>query len=123
MLKKNILNLALLYSIVLFVASLISLNTGVSLKTGSDKVFHFVAHFLLVIFWFLAFNIKLNVKKNRALLQSFVFSLCFGILIEVSQELFTTTREADVKDVVANVIGAILGGLVVHLISKKQIKI
>lgn len=123
MLKKNILNLAVSYSIVLFVASLISLNTGVSLKTGSDKVFHFVAHFLLVIFWFLAFNIKLNVKKNRALLQSFVFSLCFGILIEVSQELFTTTREADVKDVVANVIGAILGGLVVHLISKKQIKI
>lgn len=121
MLKKHILNIALLYSIVLLVFSLVKISTGnvVPVK-NSDKVFHFVAHFLLAIFWFFSFNVKLGIKKSKSFLFAFLFSLIFGIIVETLQHYFTTTREADIKDVIANIMGALLGLLVVKIIRKNE---
>lgn len=42
------------------------------------------------------------------LIASFLFSVFFGIGIEIAQELFTTTRHAEVFDVLANLSGATL---------------
>lgn len=120
MLKKYILSISVLYTLVLLTLSLVTLNTGKSLAANSDKVFHFVAHFLVVILWFFTFYIRLKQPKTKALMQSFVFSLCFGIIVEVFQEVFTTTREADINDVIANIAGATLGIVVVGLLHRKQ---
>jgi VanZ family protein len=60
---------------------------------------------------------QLELKKIGILV--FV-SLCYGIVIELMQELFTTTRHADVFDVLANLTGATIAFLL--LVIFKNIK-
>lgn len=49
---------------------------------------------------------------------SFVFSVLFGIGIELLQAFLTTTRKADIFDVFANVTGATLAVIVIILVNK-----
>jgi len=51
----------------------------------------------------------------KPLLISFLLSFGFGISIEILQELFTTTRHADLFDVLANLTGATIAILGVVL--------
>lgn len=47
---------------------------------------------------------------------SVVFSFFFGIFVELLQQYFTTTRAAEILDIVANLLGALLAiGAVVML--------
>ena len=54
-------------------------------------------------------------------MYSFVFSFVFGIAIEMLQQSITTTRHADILDVVANSIGAILAVFTVLICNKFNI--
>jgi VanZ family protein len=47
-----------------------------------------------------------NSNSSKPFLISFLLSFVFGISIEIFQELFTTTRHADLFDVLANITGA-----------------
>ena len=49
-----------------------------------------------------------------------VISSCYGILIEVLQETCTTTRHADIFDVLANLSGATIALLIFVLIKKRK---
>lgn len=46
-------------------------------------------------------------------------SILYGMLIEVLQETLTTTRHADIMDVLANFCGAALA-LIILIVMKKQ---
>jgi VanZ family protein len=86
-----------------------------------DKLAHSFFHFVFTILWFLFF--KKQVKKRnqtKLLVGSVIFSLFFGIVIEVLQVRLTTTRNGDFFDVLANLSGA-LSAFVFVLIAK-QIK-
>lgn len=86
-----------------------------------DKLAHSFFHFVFTILWFLFF--KKQVKKRnqtKLLVGSVIFSLFFGIVIEVLQVRLTTTRNGDFFDVLANLSGAILA--FVFLLIVKQIK-
>ncbi|TDW46345.1 VanZ family protein [Flavobacterium sp. 270] len=77
-----------------------------------DKIVHFCFHFGFTISWILFFKKELKgIEANdyKAYLISFIFSVFFGITIEILQSVFTTTRSADVTDVLANTIGATTG--------------
>ena len=90
---------------------------------GFDKVIHVVFHFVFTVLWFLYVQKKfISTKKIRLALGSFVFSFLFGIVIEIMQETFTTTRSADLFDILANLLGAFLGLASVFLFGnyKKQ---
>ncbi|KLT71801.1 MULTISPECIES: VanZ family protein [Flavobacterium] len=74
-----------------------------------DKVVHFCFHFGFTISWILFFKKELKGKSTddfKAYLISFIFSVFFGITIEILQGVLTTTRAADVADVLANTIGS-----------------
>lgn len=43
-----------------------------------------------------------------SLVKVVIASVIYGGIIEIAQGLFTTTRQADIVDVLANTIGAIL---------------
>ncbi|MFI0490014.1 VanZ family protein [Flavobacterium sp.] len=84
-----------------------------------DKVVHAFFHFVFTSLWFLFFRKQFsNFKISKLLIISVGFSLFFGILIEILQELCTTTRHADVFDVLANFSGATLAVLVIMLLNK-----
>ena len=85
-----------------------------------DKLIHVFFHFIFTVLWILFFKVQIErSNKWKPFLISFVLSFIFGITIEVCQELFTTTRSADVFDVLANVTGAILATVVMIFYYKK----
>jgi VanZ family protein len=86
-----------------------------------DKLAHSFFHFVFTILWFLFF--KKQVKKRnqtKLLVGSVIFSLFFGIVIEVLQVRLTTTRNGDFFDVLANLSGAV--SAFVFVLIAKQIK-
>lgn len=87
-----------------------------------DKCIHTFFHFVFTFVWFLYFRKQLNFKYNlKPLLFSLLLSFVFGIIIEILQELFTTTRHADLLDVLANLIGASSAVLLVLICNKLNI--
>ncbi|SFD06280.1 VanZ family protein [Flavobacterium phragmitis] len=74
-----------------------------------DKIVHFCFHFGFTISWILFFKKELKGKEAddyKAYLISFIFSVFFGITIEILQNALTVTRAADISDVLANALGA-----------------
>src|SRR5690606_8118206 len=80
-----------------------------------DKVFYALAYVVLAFLWYYAFSFQFKFKNTKALLWASVFSVFFGMVIEVFQEVFTTTRQADVMDVVANTVGVLLSAILIML--------
>ena len=88
-----------------------------------DKIVHFCFHFGFTISWILFFKKELKGKTAddyKAYLVSFIFSVFFGITIEILQGVFTKTRSEDVTDVLANAIGA-TAAVFAAIAFKKQI--
>ena len=84
-----------------------------------DKLIHFVFHFVFTTLWFLYLKKKLIRLNNfRLLSYSLIGSFVFGIAIELMQQYFTTTRTADIFDVLANLFGAFLAVLSIILLNR-----
>ena len=71
-----------------------------------DKLVHFAFHFLFIILWYLYLNSNTKITNYKAPVILFFVSLVFGIIIELSQQAFTTSRKGDILDVISNVSGA-----------------
>ncbi|PVW17267.1 VanZ family protein [Marixanthomonas spongiae] len=86
-----------------------------------DKLAHFVINCILIICWLLFFYAKENKMMAVTTIYA-VFGLCllYGIIIETLQYMFTTYRQADLLDVVANILGLLVG---VGLFNKVKNKI
>ena len=83
---------------------------------GLDKCVHIVFHFALTFFWFLFFSKQLQIEAIfKPLMYSVLLSFAFGIAIEIAQALFTTTRSADVLDVLANTTGEMIAVLIISI--------
>ena len=83
---------------------------------NADKYVHFTFHFVFVNLWFLYFNSKNQKNSFKLILFIFFASFLLGILIELAQQVFTTTRKGDVFDIFANTTGA-FSALILILIS------
>jgi VanZ family protein len=71
-----------------------------------DKIVHFAFHFVFIFLWYLYLNTNTKITNYKAPVILFFVSLVFGIVIEFSQQAFTTSRKGDVLDVISNVSGA-----------------
>lgn len=88
----------------------------------SDKVVHFmfysIAGILGCLYLFKAFPQKSMLKSRQiVLVVSLVF---FGIIIEVVQEVFTTSRSGDFLDALANSIGVFCGVFIINALFHGQ---
>lgn len=128
MLTKNLLVPKQLYLVAAFIwAGVIAFFCLVQLDTvplgnvsNLDKVVHLFFHFVLTVLCFLFLDKHTNSANFwKSGLFSVLFSVVFGIGIEIAQELYTVTRHADVFDVLANVSGAILGIAIIFLLTLK----
>jgi VanZ family protein len=74
-----------------------------------DKIVHIFFHLVFTILWFLFF-LKQFKETNylKLLIISVLLSVFYGIIIEILQGIVTTTRNADIFDVLANVSGALI---------------
>ena len=91
---------------------------------SADKYVHSIFHFLFTIFWFLHFDATSNRKVVSNVILVLVLSFLFGVAIEFAQAIFTTSRKAEVADLIANLYGALAGVITLFVIQflkpKKQ---
>ena len=109
--------LAIFWTGIIFFLCLISSEDlpSINLKIeGTDKGVHFTFHFIFTLLWMLFFYASTkNITKSQTV-KVILSSLLFGIVIEILQEFYTTTRSADVLDVLSNAIGALTAGILVY---------
>lgn len=112
--SKIIIWMAILYSVAITVLFFIPTEDLPSVGgSGSDKIVHFLFFFALVILWQLVIFKNYDDELPRKMIFLILgFTLVYGILIEVFQELLTASRTADPFDVVADFLGALIGVLV-----------
>lgn len=120
-LKKTVFILAIGWTVLIAVLCLLKFSKlpsfGVS---GVDKYVHFTFHFVFTLLWGFYYWLKQNELKLQNLVQIVIISLSYGILIEILQETLTTTRHADIFDVLANLTGATVAFGLFVLIKKTK---
>ena len=105
--KRFILLLAVLYSITLTIASLITLHGIPELGTGmDDKLYHVMAYLVLLVIWYLTLKQPVSGKQMMNLALS---CIAFGIIIEAVQGKVNVNRIGDILDIVANIAGVLIG--------------
>ncbi|MGE5499246.1 MAG: VanZ family protein [Syntrophothermus sp.] len=83
----------------------------------SDKIQHFGAYMVLAVLLCLTYSFqqKFNFLRKNPFLYTFVTIFSYGGLDELHQ-LFIPGRSCDVRDLIADVTGALIGIGVVYLI-------
>ncbi|UUC46690.1 VanZ family protein [Flavobacterium cerinum] len=114
--RKLNLSLALIWSLLIGIACLITFNADVGGKLPyKDKFVHFVFYFLFTILWFRTID---EIVPRQALLKKlrnvFLLGFVYGAGIEICQGLFTKTRSADIFDVLANSVGGLTAVLLLY---------
>ncbi len=118
---KNIwLLAAMVWSVLVMVACLTSFSGFPAVGVPSaDKYVHVLFHFVFTVLWCLYFQSRRRTSNNlRIAFGIVVLSAVFGAAIEIAQEVFTTTRKADMLDLAANLAGAILAAVVVTIFNR-----
>ncbi|MES2747777.1 MAG: VanZ family protein [Bacteroidota bacterium] len=107
--KKILLLFALLWTVLITILSLITVGNigGKIALPHKDKMIHFVFYFVFVLLWFHVKKSGNNYKKTSVVV--FLIAIGYGLLMELFQSVFTTTRKADIFDVIANSSGALAG--------------
>jgi len=112
--------LALIWVVLVTVLSLIngSSFSGVGPTIpNADKLVHFLFYFVMQILLCFALCKSYNLIKYLYIL---LFTLSYGIIIELLQEKITTTRSGDFYDFLANALGAITAFLLLFLTKSKK---
>ena len=101
------------WSVIIVIASLNSSENLNEIKfdiPGLDKMVHFIMYGVLsfLLLWTVD-----KVSKTRLKLQNLIVVILvssgFGILMEILQKTLTTVRNFDIYDIIANIIGILLG--------------
>jgi VanZ family protein len=93
--------------IAIYIAAIVPQNIAPHVGTLSDKLIHSLA------FSFLAFLLQLAYRVN--ILKTIFFLLLYGLFIEASQ-YFTSSRSSEVLDVVADIVGIVMGILLYQIV-------
>ncbi len=116
MVKKTILPIAVVYTITLFIMSLLNLNDySVHQPKNSDKLLHFIAYAILFFLWY---KVKHLHKLKISLISLVILSISFGIVMEFLQSILTTYREFSVYDMLANTLGVLITYLLIKITIK-----
>ncbi len=114
--KKTTFFLAVFWTLLIAILCLISFKKLPTVKIGgADKYVHFTFHLVFTLLWVIYFK---SSNFSRIIIKALIGSIIYGILIEFAQELFTTTRKADILDVLANTSGALTAILLIYFIKK-----
>jgi VanZ family protein len=118
--KRVFLFLALIYSVALAAISLVK-NDGLPYfgTNYEDKIYHLLAHGILCFLWYKALE---NQKIKHPIVVALIISIIYGIIIEVLQGQLTTTRDASIGDIVANMAGAVVISLILTIRRKTIVK-
>lgn len=114
--------IAVLITISIAVLSLVKVQAKTTLSIpSSDKIFHGIAYYFLMISWLYAFSQKEKFYKTVKYL--ILGCVIYGIVIEVLQGVITSYRTASFLDILANSGGIVAAILTFHFFEKKILRI
>jgi glycopeptide antibiotics resistance protein len=85
-----------------------------------DKYVHSTFYFVFTVLWFLHFRAQNTAGTKRLRAMVFLMAVFYGGFIEICQGLFTTDRNADILDVLANTSGSAIAVLALWLLEKRK---
>ena len=110
---RTLLLLGLVYTFFITTAFLLPASEIPKDRLLNDKVIHVLLHLILIIIWLAYYYVynkwNLSFKNLSVILILFFF---YGIIIESLQQLFLSSRHADIFDILANTMGSIIGALI-----------
>ena len=118
LLENNAIYIAVFITISILFGSLVKSEfIVVESISVSDKTYHLIAYFLLMLSWLYAFFKKEKFQEHvkYIILGCFIF----GIMIEILQGIITSYRTASYLDILANTIGVLLAVVIFHVFEKK----
>ena len=118
LLENNALYIAVFITISILFGSLVKSEfIVVESISVSDKTYHLIAYFLLMLSWLYAFFKKEKFQEHvkYIILGCFIF----GIIIEILQGIITSYRTASYLDILANTIGVLLAVVIFYVFEKK----
>jgi VanZ family protein len=77
-------------------------------KIWLDKWIHIALFSFMVFLWCWFVRARLN-KRSNLLVQIFLYSVLYGIVMEFIQKFFIPNRSFDIGDIVADAIGSGIG--------------
>jgi len=118
--KKLLLLVAIVYTILLVIVSLISLKGVPSLGSSfDDKIYHFLAYALLASLWITFFKVY---KEKSKLFMVFIVIVLFGVVLELVQHQLNPNRTYDTWDLIANCLGVLVGTLIASRLNIIKLK-
>lgn len=84
-----------------------------------DKLMHAFCHFTIVMLLLLDNQSRKYDYKN-SIIAAISISFLYGLSVEVSQKLFTTTRFFEISDIFANIMGSFTALLIFHFFFSPQ---
>ena len=115
--KKNILILIGLVYLSLITFGSLSSSNNISTPDFKylDKIIHLISYAILCLIIFLIFE---TFKTKASMWFAFLFSMAYGIFIEILQLMITISREFSLLDILANTVGVLI--MTALISSKKQ---
>ncbi len=101
---KTNLFIALSFSVLIVFASLIKIESDTNI-THIDKIIHSGIYFVFCIIWYAPIR---ELFKKETLLYVFLFSIFYGILMELFQGNLTSYRNFELEDILFNIIGSLI---------------
>lgn len=86
-----------------------------------DKVIHLLFYFTLSVTLLSALHKNSEIKHNEAIIITTIFSISYGLIMEVLQYYAAIHRSADIYDAIANTIGCLIGVFLFRKINKLKI--
>lgn len=122
MLKQIVFWIALFWTGVVLFLSLVQADKIPAVNIENlDKVVHAFFHFVFTSLWILFFKTQIKDPDSyKPYVISFLFSILFGVTVEMLQGQYTTTRKEDALDVAANIVGATLAVFSIILYFKNK---
>ncbi len=106
--------LSVVYLILLFIGAFVVKASDISKASNFDKVLHLIGFLILAILLLLTFE---HYKLGNKYISVFLVALGIGILIEAIQ-LGIPGREFSISDILANILGIIIGEFLTWSFSK-----
>ena len=118
LLEDNAVYIAIFFTIAILLGSLVKPElVVVDSISVSDKTYHLIAYFLLMLSWLYAFSNR--EKFNENVKYVIIGCIFFGIIIELLQGTITSYRTASFLDIIANTSGVLLAVVIFHVFEKK----
>lgn len=114
--KKWLLLIAVSYTIILGIVSVIKVTVPNLGTDNEDKILHFLAYGLLTLLWYYTL---LKTFKNNTLIIVVITAVIYGIIIEVLQGTLTTFRDPSITDIFANTFGIIVMSIIIIIKNKR----